>query len=391
VQRRTLWTLYLCNLLAAVGLWFFLPVLPIFLGRRGGSAALVGAVIAAGLVGNALIRYPAGWAADRFGTRPVMIGAMAIQALLFLAYLPPIPLPAFVIVRFLHGAAAGAFLPASNGLLADVTAPSERGRAYGMMQSMNMVGIIIGPAIGGFIALFNLGVVFVVATVVCGLAAIALATLPNAAVEVASEIRVGALSIARSLAPWIVLGAGTSYLIGTFDTIWSLYMTHRGATTFAVGISFATFGLPALLVSARAGALGDRFGPLRLIVGSLLVAALFSAIYPFIASVPWLIGLGLIEGAFTISGAPSLIAEVSRHAEPGHQGRTQGTFQTIQNAIQIIGALLGGYLFTISPTYSFLAITVVCLLGAASPLLMLQSRARAARSAAHVVEPPPTV
>ena len=391
MQRRTLWTLYLCNLLAAVGLWFFLPVLPIFLGRRGGSAALVGAVIAAGLVGNALIRYPAGWAADRFGTRPVMIGAMAIQALLFLAYLPPIPLPAFVIVRFLHGAAAGAFLPASNGLLADVTAPSERGRAYGMMQSMNMVGIIIGPAIGGFIALFNLGVVFVVATVVCGLAAIALATLPNAAVEVASEIRVGALSIARSLAPWIVLGAGTSYLIGTFDTIWSLYMTHRGATTFAVGISFATFGLPALLVSARAGALGDRFGPLRLIVGSLLVAALFSAIYPFIASVPWLIGLGLIEGAFTISGAPSLIAEVSRHAEPGHQGRTQGTFQTIQNAIQIIGALLGGYLFTISPTYSFLAITVVCLLGAASPLLMLQSRARAARSAAHVVEPPPTV
>jgi MFS family permease len=391
VRKRTLWTLYLCNLLAAVGLWFFLPILPIFLGRRGGSAALVGAVVAAGLVANALIRYPAGWAADRFGTRPVMIGAMAIQALLFLAYLPPIPLPGFVIVRFLHGAAAGAFLPASNGLLADVTAPSERGRAYGMMQSMNMVGVIIGPAIGGFIALFNLGVVFVVAAVVCGLAAIALSTLPNAAVELASEIRVGAFSIARSLAPWIALGAGTSYLIGTFDTIWSLYMTHRGATTFAVGISFATFGLPALLVSARAGALGDRVGALRLVVGSLLVAALFSAIYPFIASVPWLIGLGLIEGAFTISGAPSLIAEVSRHAEPGHQGRTQGTFQTIQNAIQIIGALLGGYLFTISPTYSFLAITAVCLLGATSPLLMLRSRPRTGRSVAHVVEPPPTV
>jgi len=56
VRKRTLWTLYLCNLLAAVGLWFFLPILPIFLGRRGGSAALVGAVVAAGLVANALIR-----------------------------------------------------------------------------------------------------------------------------------------------------------------------------------------------------------------------------------------------------------------------------------------------------------------------------------------------
>ncbi len=131
MRKRTLWTLYLCNLLAAVGLWFFLPILPIFLGRRGGSAALVGAVVAAGLVANALIRYPAGWAADRFGTRPVMIGAMAIQALLFLAYLPPIPLPGFVIVRFLHGAAAGAFLPASNGLLADVTRHRSAGGRTG--------------------------------------------------------------------------------------------------------------------------------------------------------------------------------------------------------------------------------------------------------------------
>jgi MFS family permease len=375
MQRRTLWTLYVCNLLGAIGVWFFLPLLPIFLGRRGGSAALVGAVFGAGLLGNAIVRYPAGWAADRFGTRPVMIGAMAAEALLFLAYLPPLPLEGFIVVRFLHGAAAGAFWPASNGLLAEVTAPTERGRAYGMMQSMNMVGIIVGPAIGGFLALFNLSIVFVVATLICGLAAVALATLPNVRVEVGPEIPVGALRIARRLMPLILLGAGTSYMIGTFDTIWSLYMTSRGATTLAVGISFATFGIPAMLVSARAGALGDRLGAQKLIVGSLIVTAFFSAIYPFIASVPWLIGLGLIEGAFTISGAPSLIAEVSRRAEPGQQGRTQGAFQTVQTAIQIVGSLAGGYLFTISPAYAFLAISLVCLLSAATPLLISGPRA----------------
>src|SRR5216683_1426013 len=189
MQRRTLWTLYVCNLLASVGFWFFLPLLPIFLSRRGGSATLVGAVFAAGLLGSAAIRYPAGWAADRFGTRPVMIAALGLEAVLFLAYLPHLPLFAFIAIRFL-------------------------------------------------------------------------------------------------------LGAATAYMIGTFDTIWSLYMTYRGATTLAVGISFATFGIPALLVSARAGALGDRFGGQQLIVGSLLVTALFSSIYPFIASVPRLIGLG---------------------------------------------------------------------------------------------------
>src|SRR5947209_15733116 len=96
MERRTVWTLYAVNFLNAVGMWFFLPLLPIYLGRKGGSAALVGVVFAAGLVANALIRYPAGWAADRLGTRAVLVAAMLGSAALFLAYLLPLPLGAFI-------------------------------------------------------------------------------------------------------------------------------------------------------------------------------------------------------------------------------------------------------------------------------------------------------
>jgi len=377
-DRRTLWTLYAGNLLTAIGLWFFLPLLPIFIGRRGGSAALVGAVFAAGLLANAAIRYPAGWAADRWGTRPVLLGAMFAYSVLFLAYLLPLPLPAFIAVRFLHGAAAGAYWPAANGLLAHVTPAQDRGRAFGMMQSTMMAGMLIGPAIGGFIALYNLSAVFVVSACVCAVAIVALALLPNVRAEPLLEVPVGALRIARKLAPMLVLGAGTSYMIGSFDTIWPLYMTHRGANTFAVGLSFVAFALPATLLSARAGALGDRIGPRRVVVAALIGTAFFSSLYPFITSVPWLIGLGLVEGALTISGGPSLIAEVSRTAEPGHQARTQGVFQTVQTLIQIVGALAGGALFALSPTYAFLAIAAVCLLGASTVLVSRTARAQPA-------------
>jgi MFS family permease len=374
MHRRTLWTLYAGNLLTAIGLWFFLPLLPIFIGRRGGSAALVGAVFAAGLLANAAIRYPAGWAADRWGTRPVLLGSMAAYSVLFLAYLLPLPLPAFIAVRFLHGAAAGAYWPAANGLLAHVTQAKERGRAFGMMQSTMMAGMLIGPAIGGFIALYNLSAVFVVSACVCAVAIVALALLPNVRAEPMLDVPVGALRIARKLAPLLVLGAGTSYMIGSFDTIWPLYMTHRGANTLAVGLSFVAFALPATLLSARAGALGDRIGPRRVVVAALLGTAFFSSLYPFITSVPWLIGLGLVEGALTISGGPSLIAEVSRTAEPGHQARTQGVFQTVQTLVQIAGALVGGALFSLSPTYAFLAIAAVCMLGASAALLRRAAR-----------------
>lgn len=66
---------------------------------------------------------------------------------------------------------------------------------------------------------------------------------------------------------------------------------------------------------------------------------------------------------FSISGAPSLNAEVSRMADPGQQARTQGVFQTVQFAIQIVGALADLALFTVSPTWAFLAITLVCAWG----------------------------
>jgi MFS family permease len=131
-------------------------------------------------------------------------------------------------------------------------------------------------------------------------------------------------------------------------------------------------------LSAYAGALGDRFGPRRFIVIALAATGFFAALYPFIASVPWLIGLGLIEGFFTISGMPSLMAEVSRTAEPGHQARTQGVFQTIQTLMQIVGAIAGGALFTVSPALSFLAITGVCLFGAGTTLVPRVAHARQA-------------
>src|SRR5947208_7548132 len=363
-RRRTLWTLYAVNFLNATGMWFFLPLLPIFLGRKGGSAALVGVVFAAGLLANAVVRYPAGWAADRFGTRIVLVASMLSTAALFLAYLLPLPLAAFVVVRLLHGAAQGAYWPAANGLLAEVTPPDQRGRAFGYMQATNMGGMLIGPAVGGFIALLNLGVVFTVAAALSAMTVLALVTLPNVRAQATVEVPARAMQIARRLLPILLLGAGTSYMIGAFDTIWSLYLTYRGATTFQVGLSFVAFALPATLLSGYAGSLGDRFGARRFIVLALFCTAFFAALYPFTASVPWLIGLGLIEGIFAISGVPSTMAEVSRNAEPGQYARTQAVFQTVQTGVQIVGALASGALFTLSPVYAFLSIALVCVLGA---------------------------
>src|ERR1051326_4338061 len=120
-ERGTVWTVYAVNFLNSIGMWFFLPLLPIFLGRKGGSAALVGVVFATGLAAHAVIRHPAGWASDRYGTRVVLVASMLATAVLFLAYPLPLPVAAFIVLRLLHGAAQGAYYPAANGLVAEVT------------------------------------------------------------------------------------------------------------------------------------------------------------------------------------------------------------------------------------------------------------------------------
>ena len=71
-MRQGTWTLLVGNTLVMIGVGFFLPILPLFIGHRQGTALVVGAVFASGLLAIAVAQYPAGALADRFGRRPVI-------------------------------------------------------------------------------------------------------------------------------------------------------------------------------------------------------------------------------------------------------------------------------------------------------------------------------
>ncbi|MBO0701773.1 MAG: MFS transporter, partial [Candidatus Dormibacteraeota bacterium] len=148
LDRRTLWTLLAGNALTGVGIGFFLPILPLFIRSRGGGALLVGLVFAGGVVGRALAQYPGGWLADRFGRKPVIVGATLAYALVFPLYLLPLPVAFVIGLRMVHAMAAGAYLPAAAAMIGDLAGP-RRARAFGMLRSSDMVGLVLGPAVGG--------------------------------------------------------------------------------------------------------------------------------------------------------------------------------------------------------------------------------------------------
>ncbi|MGH7903651.1 MAG: MFS transporter [Candidatus Dormibacteraceae bacterium] len=364
---RGAWILLGGNTLNTIGIGIFFPILPLYIGHRGASAALIGAVMTGGIVGYGVAQYPAGWIADNLGRRRVMLASRVLYALFFLAYLLPIPPLALLGVRFLHTFASGFSTPAAMAMLADLTPPERRGRVFGIWQSSTMTGYLIGPAIGGLMAGFGLTTVFVGAFAVCLAAA--------AATFWVRETRGGAgpfwptaphLSGAApprllwALLPIAAAGAAWAWLVGTYDTIWSLYLTQLGGATWEVGLSFSVFALPTALLGGFSGGLADRFGVRPVVAVALVVAGALAIVYGLSQSIPLLIGLSFLEGLFTSGGSPALYAAVSNSVGLELQGRAQGLIQMATQGVSAAGALAGGALFAIHPSFAFFGITGAC-------------------------------
>src|SRR2546429_1729788 len=164
---RAPWTLPAGNPLTMIGIGFFLPILPLLIAARGGGAALVGLVFASGMVARALVQYPAGWLSDRVGRRPVILGALFMYALIFPLYALPLPPVAIIAVRFVHALAGGSYEPASLALIADLTNSDRRGAAFSRLRASDMLGLLIGPVIGGLVAGFRLEYVFIAGAGIC--------------------------------------------------------------------------------------------------------------------------------------------------------------------------------------------------------------------------------
>lgn len=376
LDRRTLWTLLAGNALTGIGIGFFLPILPLFIRSRGGGALLVGLVFAGGVVGRALAQYPGGWMADRFGRKPVIVGALLGYALLFPAYLVPLPVPYLVGLRALHAFAAGAYLPAAAAMIGDLGG-ERKARAFGMLRSSDMVGLVLGPAVGGLVAGLNLGAVFWVGTAFCLLATGMMLFLPAvhgpaaaAARRVTEASPFQAGRVLWRLAPFLALAMPLGWAFATYDTVWSLYLTSRGATYFEVGVSFATYGIPLVFLGGFAGTVVDRFGRLRTAIASILAFAFFLSLYPLLSSVPLLILFGLLEGTLTLPSNPALLTGVSEAAPPGAQGRTQGAFQTASYAAEALGALVAGGLYGLFPGAAFWSAALLVVVGCAAALVL---------------------
>jgi MFS transporter, DHA1 family, multidrug resistance protein len=368
---RSAWVLLAGNVFDNLGYGMFFAILPLFVEGRGGNPGLIGVIGASAMVGNLAVQAPAGWLADRYSRRLMVVASLGAYALFFFVYLLPLPVWTLIGVRFLHAAIGGFYLPAARALLADLTPRHLRATAFGHWQGSGMGGFLIGPTLGGGLAvLFGFPVVFVSAALAGLIGAALLYRLPvrveaepETEDEAPGEPILGRLVLL--LLPAMLVSLAWFYASGAYNAMWVLYMTALGASPLVAGLSLTFYSLPIVLLSGAGGRLADRYGIRVVIFGTLFGTGVFALFYALTRSIPVVMGLGFAEAIFTVGGMPAIYAEISRAVPSRQQGRAQGIFGFFTIGVQALGSLAGGFLFGYWIVLPFMSIAAACLLGLA--------------------------
>ncbi len=399
-----------------LGFGGLLPVLPLYFTEQGIDLATLGLVIAAWPIARLVAEPIFGWLADRTERVPLMVIGLITTGLLGALPLVITGPVAFVILRAGTGLGAALYDPAARGFLTDATPSERRGEAFGLYGAAQMGGLLLGPTIGAFgaAAFGGIGFVFVFSALTSVVAAIGIALrvredkvvrhqhatpspdlteFPGDAPSLerrrandldadrnpdpSVERRAGPMRLLnRGLIAALIISAGGYYASGTYEVIWSLYLEGLGADLALIGLTFAMFGLPILILSPYAGRLVDRRGSFAFIVVGSILPAVAGIAYTLMWDPRLAVPLILIEATGIAFLNPALYAVVAANSPPGRSSTAQGLFGAAGTLGFIIASLAAGVLAEYDILYPFYVFSAVMIASLVLGLAIGGSRLR---------------
>ncbi len=350
------------------GIAALFPVVPLYVHAHGGNSGDIALFVAGPMAANTLVQVPAGHLADRVGRKPVLIGSRlvfaALSAGLFLNWGP---LWLLALMRVGQGASGGAYVPALRAALADLTPVEGRGRRYAQLQACEMVGLLVGPALGGAIALWRLSGIFAASGVGVLIGIGALLRLPETrGADLVAEPSFQPPGSQRWwLSAWLLAPAVTLAAIGAmfsmYDVVWPQYLSARGYDSLVIGLSISLYAVPILLLAERGGRLSSRSNRRILVPAALTLVAACASTYPELRNIYPILAVSLVEAVAFVVLEPTLYTVISEGAPAQIRGRVMGVGGLFEFGGQAFGAGLLGALYGIAEPIPFLGGAAGCL------------------------------
>lgn len=155
-HNKPLVSALMLNMFTAFSIMTVEPVLTLYIAQLNHSTTnasfIAGIVFSLSGIASVLFAPIWGKTADKIGFSKILLVGLFGGALWTFMQLPFHNVWAYASVRFIYGAFFCAVFPAINGLVVKSTDASFRGRAFGLNQTANQIGNMLGPTVGGLVA-----------------------------------------------------------------------------------------------------------------------------------------------------------------------------------------------------------------------------------------------
>jgi MFS family permease len=149
-QRLTM--IMVSTVLVMSGQGVISPVLPLFARSFGVSAASVGLTLSAFAVARLVLNVPLGMASDRYGRRPLLVAGPLVTGLGMIGSGFAEGIPDLLFWRLIAGAGSAMYMTGAQVYLVDISTQQNRARVLGANQGALLVGVSLGPGLGGVLA-----------------------------------------------------------------------------------------------------------------------------------------------------------------------------------------------------------------------------------------------
>ena len=357
-MNRDVWILSVASLINRSGT-MVLPFLALFLTEeRGFSVTDAGKVLALYGIGGMLASYLGGWLGDRLGPGRVMETSLLLTGVGFLVLGRLHDRTALILTIAFVGVVGEMFRPANATALASASPPGGRAKAFALYRLAVNAGMTLGPAVGGFLALRDYGLLFVVDGSTCILAALLLRlsyrdkarTVPADPMDPAATapVTAPAQSVWRNVPLLLVLFLNFLLAVVVFQSQSTLPLElhdHQGFTEADIGLVFAINTIVIVLFEMVLVQAVSKYSPLKMVGLGAFLFCLGFGLLPF--------GQGFLYVAFTILvwtvgemlAFPIAAAVIADMAGEANIGRAMGLFTLAFSTAFVVAPLAGTWIY----------------------------------------------
>lgn len=321
-----MWALVAGGFAVALGYGVVAPAIPQFALEFGVSNFAASAIVSAFALMRLVAAPLAGWLVGRFGERRTYTVGILIVALSTGAAALAVNYPQFLVLRGAGGLGSAMFTVAATALIAKVSPVESRGRVASLNAAGFLLGGLLGPVLGGVVAVFGIRAPFVFYFITLVAAALVVAIALRGSQAAAAPSTSGHHEHRETMSLHEAMRASQyrSLLFSVFSFGWASFGVRVAVIPILVAVTFdgdatvAAWVLAAYAAGNAAlifpsGRWNDTIGRKPLLVIGMGALALSYALIPLSPSIWVLAGVMVLAGAgsaFANPGQQAVLADV---------------------------------------------------------------------------------